>query len=117
MRIARQQACPAGSGDQGCQTYTRSPLGLPVPLRRATSRRDGQLELFGATRRPVRLVQANGWVRRWLRFGRHGVRWQQAPEKAARRAVFRLATEAMPKQLRDAINLLRGLRGLALRQR
>jgi len=90
---------------------------LPVLPRRATSRRDGQLELFPATRRPVRLVQANGWVRRYLRFGRHGVRWQQAPEKAARRAVFRVATRAMPKQMRDVIGLLRGLRGLALRQR
>ena len=64
-----------------CQRERDVPRLLPVPLRRATSRRDGQLELFGATRRPVRLVQANGWVRRWLRFGRHGVRWQQAPRK------------------------------------
>ena len=31
----------------------------------------------------LRLVQANGWVRRWLRFGRHGVRWQQAPRSGA----------------------------------
>jgi hypothetical protein len=90
---------------------------LPALPRRATARRDGQLELFAAPRRPVRLVQVNGWVRRWLRFGWHGGRWQQAPEEAARRAVFRLATKAMPKQMRDAINLLRGLRGLALRQR
>lgn len=90
---------------------------LPARPRRAALRRDGQLELFAASRRPVRLVQTNGWVRRWLRFGRHGVRWRQAPEKAARRAVFRVATRAMPKQMRDVIGLLRGLRGLALRQR
>jgi hypothetical protein len=56
---------------------------LPAQPRRAALRRDGQLELFAATRRPVRLVQGNGWVRRWLRFGRHGVRWRQAPEKGA----------------------------------
>jgi hypothetical protein len=90
---------------------------LPALPRRARLRRDGQLELFAATGGPVRLVQANGWVRRWLRFGRHGLRWRQAPEKAARRAVFRVATRAMPKQMRDVIGLLRGLRGLARRQR
>jgi len=90
---------------------------LPALPRRATLRRDGQRELLAATRRPARLVQANGWVRRWLRFGRRGVRWQQAPEKAARRAVFRLATKAMPKQMREAIGLLRGIREFPIRLR
>jgi hypothetical protein len=90
---------------------------LPARPGRATLRRDGQLDLFATARRPVQLVQANGWVRRWLRFGRHGLGWRQAPEKAARRAAFRVATRAMPKQMRDVIGLLRGLRGLARRQR
>ncbi len=84
---------------------------------RSRPRRDGQLELFATARRSLRVTQGHGWVRRWLRFGRRGVRWQQEPEKAARRAVFRLATRAMPKPMRDAIALLRGIRGLALRQR
>ena len=87
-----------------------------LPFRTA-SRPDGQLELFVTARRSVRLAQRNGWVRRWLRFGRRGARWQQDPEKAARRAVFRLATSAMPKRMREVICLLRGLRGLVLRHR
>ncbi len=87
-----------------------------VPFR-SRPRRDGQLELFARPRRPVRLGEGHGWVRRWLRFGRRGARWEQEPEKAARPGVFRLATRAMPKPMRDVIALLRGLRALALRQR
>jgi hypothetical protein len=90
---------------------------LPVFPLRATPRRDGQLQLFATARRSARFAQGNGSVRRWLRFGRRGARWQQEPEKAAGRAVFRLATRAMPKRMRDVIGLLRGLRGLGLRQR
>ena len=88
-----------------------------LPFRSRRPRRDGQLELFATARRSVRLAQGHGWIRRWLRFGRRGARWQQDPEKAARRAVFRLATRAMPNPMRDVIALLRGLRGLAVRQR
>jgi len=88
-----------------------------LPFRSRRPRRDGQLELFATARRSVRLARGHGWVRRWLRFGRRAARWQQDPEKAARRAVFRLATRAMPNPMRDVIALLRGLRGLAVRQR
>jgi hypothetical protein len=84
---------------------------------RAAPRRDGQLELFGTARRSLRLASGNGWVRQWLRFGRRGFRWEQNPERAARRALFRLASRAMPKPMRDVIWLLRGLHRTALRQR
>jgi hypothetical protein len=84
---------------------------------RAARRRDGQMELFGTARRSLRLASGNGWARQWLRFGRSGFRWEQNPERAARRAVFRLASRAMPTPMREVIGLLRGLRGTALRQR
>jgi hypothetical protein len=87
-----------------------------LPLRN-TSRPDGQLEFFATARRPLRLVRGNSWVVRWLRAGRRDRRWERDPEGAARRAVFRLASRAMPEPLRDVVSLLRGLRGLALRQR
>jgi hypothetical protein len=87
-----------------------------LPFRTA-SRRGSQLELFATARRSLRLARGNGWVQRWLRYGRRGARWERVPERAARRAVFRLATSAIPKQMRDVIWLLRGLRGLGLRQR
>jgi hypothetical protein len=56
-------------------------------------------------------------VARWLRFGRRLTRWHQDPERAARRAAFRLASRAMPAPMRDVLWLVRGLRGSGLRQR
>jgi len=87
-----------------------------LPFRTAP-RRDSQLELFASARRSLRLARGNGWVQRWLRYGRRGARWERDPERAARRAVFRLASSAMPTRIREVIWLLRGLRGLGLRQR
>lgn len=87
-----------------------------LPFRK-TLRRDGQLELFATARRSLRLARGNTWVARWLRFGRRGVRWQQDPERAVRRAVFRLASRVMPTRMREVLWLLRGLRGLGVRQR
>jgi hypothetical protein len=87
-----------------------------LPLRN-TFRPDGQLELFGRARKSLRIARGNGWVSQWLRSGRRDRRWERDPEGAARRAVFRLASRAMPKPLRDAIWLLRGLREVDLRQR
>ena len=84
---------------------------------RTTSWRGGQLELFTTARRSLRLAQGNTWVARWLRFRPRVVRWRQDPERAARRAVFRLASRAMPTGMREVLWLLRGLRGLGLRQR
>lgn len=93
----------------------RSPL--PLLPARAKPRRDGQLELFATVRRSLRLARGNGWTRQWLLFGRRPHRWEQNPERAARRAVFRLASRALPKPVRDALWLLRGLRELSTRQR
>jgi hypothetical protein len=84
---------------------------------RAAPRRDGQLELFVTARRSLRFVRGNHWTREWLLFGRHGRRWEQDPEKAVRRAVFHLASRAMPKPLRDLLWLSRTLRGIGVRQR
>jgi hypothetical protein len=87
-----------------------------LPLMRSP-RREGQLELFTAARRSVRLVRGGTWVARWLRFGRRLTRWHQDPERAARRAVFRLASRAMPAPMRDALWLVRGLPGAGFRPR
>lgn len=91
----------------------RHDLVLP---RRATSRTEGQLGLFAPARRSVPTVPGSAWVRRWLRHGRRRVRWQDDPERAVRRAVFRLATRAMPTAIREVLWHLRGLR-VGLRQR
>jgi len=84
---------------------------------RKMPRRDGQLELFTTARRSLSLVRGNTWVAQWLQFGRRSRRWERDPESAVRRAVFRLASKAMPKPLRDVVWLLRGLREAGLRQR
>ncbi len=84
---------------------------------RTTSRTEGQLALFRSARRSVRLVQDNAWLHNWLRRGRRRVRWQDDPEQAVRRAVFRLATRAMPTPIREVLWRLRGLRVVGLRQR
>jgi hypothetical protein len=84
---------------------------------RTAPRRDGQLELFATARRSLRLARGNSWTRQWLLFGRGANRWEQNPERAARRAVFRLASRAMPKPIREVLWLLRGLRLAGLRQR
>jgi hypothetical protein len=87
---------------------------LPV---RNTFRPDGQLELFARAKRSLRLGRGSVWVRQWLRSGRRRRRWERDPEGAVRGAAFRLASRAMPQPLRDAILLLRGLRGVDPRQR
>lgn len=87
---------------------------LPV---RATPGREGQLELFVPARRSVRAVRGSAWVRQWFRLGRRRARWQEDPERAVSRAVFRLATKAMPTPIREVLWQLRGLRGIGLRHR
>ena len=84
---------------------------------RAAPRRDGQLELFTRARKSLRLARVNGAMRDWLLFGRRTNRWEQNPERAARRAVFRLASRAVPKPIREVLWLLRGLRLAGFRQR
>jgi hypothetical protein len=97
------------------ERHEERPDGL-LPYRHM-SRPDGQLELFATARRSLRLVRGRAWVTRWLRAGRRGRRWERDPEGAACRAVFRLATRAMPQPLREVVQLLRGLRETGLRQR
>jgi hypothetical protein len=91
----------------------------PLPLfpSRVASRRGNQLELFAAAGNSLQMAQGNRWVKQWLRFGRRGRRWEQDPERAVRRAVFRLASRAMPKPLRDFFSMSRRARWIALRQR
>ena len=90
---------------------------LPLLPARSKPRRDGQLELFATARRSLRLARGNGWTPEWLLFGRRRRRWEQDPERAARRAAFRLASRAMPRAVRDALWLLRGLQERSIRQR
>ena len=85
---------------------------------RSPERAAGQiLELFSPAERAVRLVHGGAWARRWLRLGRRGGLWARDPEKAARRAMFRLASKAMPRSIREVLRALRGVRSLDLRQR
>ncbi len=87
-----------------------------VPPHRVTSRTEVQLGLFALARRSAPAVPSSAWVRRWLHHGRRRVRWQDDPERAIRRTIFRLATRAMPSRIREVLWRLRGLRA-ALRQR
>ena len=87
-----------------------------LPVRRST-RIDSQLELFKTARRSLAHARDNTWVAHWLRFGRRRARWQSDPEQAARRAVFRLASRAMPTRMCEVLWLLRGLRHPGVRQR
>ena len=92
---------------------------LPLQLlpNRPAHRWDGQLSLFVGPKKAVRVPHEIGWARQWLRFGSRGTRWERNPEKAARRVTLRLASRAIPQAIRDAVWLLRGLRGLNVRQR
>jgi hypothetical protein len=93
---------------------------LPLELlpHRPAARRAGQLELFTRAERAVRLVRASAWTSRWWRLGRRGSPWARDPEKAARRATFRLASRVMPRSIREILRLLRGARTVVgLRQR
>jgi hypothetical protein len=79
-----------------------------VPWRRDPRPRR-QMELFARRAPTLRALQANPWTRRWLWQGRRRSRWQDDPERAAKRAVFHLATRAMPRGIREAVRLLRSL--------
>ena len=92
---------------------------LPLELlpHRPGTRRPSQLELYTRAERSVRLVRASAWTARGLRLGRRASLWARDPEKAARRAVFRLASSVMPRSIREVLRLLRGARVVGLRQR
>ena len=92
-----------------------------VPLEwlpgRRVQRSNSQLELFTRVKRAARIAPETALARQWLRFGWRGPRWERNPEKAVRRAVFRLASKAMPRGLREALWALRGLRTTGVRHR
>jgi hypothetical protein len=91
-----------------------------LPLRvlpsRPLARHTGQLELFRRTDK-ARLGLAGVSAKQWLRFKPRRTPWTRDPEKAARRAVFRFASTAMPRPVREVLRLLRGLRARAFRLR
>jgi len=91
---------------------------LPLELlpHRPAVRRTGQLELFAPAKKAVRLMRASAWTSRWLRRGWRGRPWARDPERAARRATFRLASRVMPGSIREVLRLLRA-RVVGLRQR
>ena len=93
----------------------RPPLQL-LPYRPA-SLRDRQLPLFAHTKRVFGITHEVHSARQWLRFAWRGTRWERNPERAARRAVFRLASKAIPTTIRDALRVLGGLRAFGTRQR
>jgi hypothetical protein len=93
----------------------RLPLQL-LPFHSAL-RRDGQLEPLARTKKAVGIAHDIGWARQWLRFGWRGTRWERNPEKAARRVVFRIASKAMPRAIRDALWVRGGVGGIYVRQR
>jgi hypothetical protein len=114
-RFFRYRELPAPE-DRPRDEDARKPPPTLVPSRRHLVR-DRQLDVLGTARRRVRLLRGNAWTRRLLPFARHAARWERNPEQVARRAVFHLATRALPARIRDVIWLLRGLRGRDFRPR
>jgi hypothetical protein len=98
-----------------CDRDDRRPLELL--WHRPAAQRAGQLELFGRADRAVRSARGSAWTSHWLRRGRRGSLWARDPEKAARRATFRLASRVMPQSIREVLRLWRGVRTIGLRER
>jgi hypothetical protein len=87
----------------------RPPLDL-VPARMAPHV-NRQLELF-RTARALRFASRNRWVDEWLRFRKRRRLWERDPERAVRRAVFHLASRALPQPLRELFSLVRDTRAI-----
>ncbi len=109
LTLLRELPVPPKQGQSRGRFNRTLPTLLPSRLAR---RSDGQLELFGTVSWRLRMLRGEGWTRQLLPFGRRAARWQRNPEQVARRAMFRLASRALPQGLRQAIELLRGLRRL-----
>ncbi len=98
---------------------TRPPAPFERPQRKPGRQPLGPIGiLFFRTRKALRLVGLTG---RRFDLARHPARLMNAfsrdPERVARRATFRLATSLAPQPIREALLVLRGLRGLGIRQR
>ena len=88
---------------------------VPASVRRPL----GPIGLFFLrTNKARRLARLGGrWLDGLLRPGLRLTARTRDPERAARRMTFRLATALAPQPIREALWVMRGLRGLGLRQR
>ena len=114
-RFFRYRDVPAPEDRPHDEDARRPPPAL-LPSRRRPVR-DRQLDVLATARRRLRLLRGDAWTRGLLPFARRAARWERNPEQVARRAVFRLATRAMPQRFRDLVRLLRGLQGRDYRPR
>jgi hypothetical protein len=94
----------------------------PLPIMPAKVRPRGRLGPVGVfflrTKKARRLAGLGSrWLDRLIRPGLRLNAFTRDPERAARRLTFRLATGLMPKPIRDALWMLRGVRSIGLRQR
>jgi len=101
------------------QFETRLPAPFERPPRKPGRQPLGPIGiLFFRTRKALRVAGLTG---RRFDLARHPARLMNAfsrdPERVARRATFRLATALAPRPIREALLVLRGLRGLGIRQR
>ena len=93
---------------------------LPLILAKARPRRPlGPVGVFFLRTKKARRLAGLGsrWLDRLMRPGLRLNAFTRDPERAARRLTFRLATGLMPKPIREALWMLRGVRSIGLRQR
>jgi hypothetical protein len=114
-RMTRLRELPVPPKEERPRRVNREPPTLlPARLLR---RSDGQLGLFMTVGSRLRMLRGEGWTQQLVPLGRGAARWERNPEQVARRVVFRLAARALPRGLRQSLELLRGLRRLDGRYR
>jgi hypothetical protein len=91
----------------------------PARAEARTRRALGPLGIFFLRTNEARRVARLGgrWLNRLAHPGLRLAALTRDPERAARRMVFRLATNLAPRGMREALWMLRGLQSLGLRQR
>ncbi len=114
-RLTLLRELPIPPKEERPRGWSRTPPAL-LPSR-LVRRSDPQVELFTTLRWRLRMLRAKGGARQLLPFAGRAFRWERNPEQVARRAMFRLASRALPRGLRQALELMRGLRRLSDRQR
>jgi len=89
---------------------------LPVKPRRAPA---SPLALaFFRGRKFLRALDGRPrWATKWLGAGDRLNAVARKPERFARRATFRLMAGLLPRPMREALSLMRGMRGFGLQQR